>query len=418
MMESRGTHLPVTTDDLSQLLEKNAELAEEIKLLRAALEKQTLIEKRCEESQERFRTIFEQSHFGNKIIDSNLTIIQVNSTLQSMLGYTDRELVGTKITDYAHPDFVKPWHCLQEELWTRQIPSFQIQACLVKKDGNTLWTEVTSIIFKDQDSNLGYTIVEDISVRKDLEEMLAKQTELINLDLDNFIYIASHDLKAPVVNIEGLLLVLQKQLSGSICLNDDQKQLLAMIGGASDKLKATITDLTSIARVQKEGVESEVVVMDELIGEVYEGLHSLIGQTPVKLSKHIEAGKIRFAKKYLQSILYNLLSNAIKFRSEERTLEITISIQKQGAYTVLEVADNGLGMAERHLPRLFTMFKRFHTHVEGAGIGLYMVKRMIENAGGRIEVKSQLDVGTSVKVYLPIQQKATIQASDLNHPPG
>ncbi|MES2730868.1 MAG: HAMP domain-containing sensor histidine kinase [Bacteroidota bacterium] len=404
-MKSKGEQLPVPADSLSQLKEKNHALAEENIFLRSALEKQATIEQKYKESQERFRTIFEKSHFGNKIIDSTLTIIQVNQNLQQLLGYSAQELLGTQIIAYVHPDFVQPWHDLQENLWAKDIPFFQMETCLIRKDGSPMWCQVTSILFRDNKATLGYTTLEDISMRKDLEEMLAKQTELINRDLDNFIYIASHDLKAPVVNIEGLLLALNQQLSGSLSLNHEESQLLAMIGEASDKLKATIVDLTGIARVQKEAVEQEIVSIDPLIEEVYEGLNNLIGQTPVKLSKQMEVTEICFVKKYLQTILYNLLSNAIKYRSAERLLEITVNTQRQGNYMVLEVIDNGMGMSDRHLAKLFTMFKRFHTHVEGTGIGLYMVKRMIENAGGKIDVASHLDVGTSVKVYLPYPAK-------------
>jgi signal transduction histidine kinase len=96
------------------------------------------------------------------------------------------------------------------------------------------------------------------------------------------------------------------------------------------------------------------------VEEVYGELHTLIGQTPVKLSKQMGVSKICFVKKYLQSILYTFLSNAIKYCSAERLLAITIETYRQGKYTLLEVTDNGLGMEESQIPKLFTMFKRFH----------------------------------------------------------
>ncbi len=400
-MENQEEQTPIYLERIKQLEEKNQALEEKITRLLSLNESQLAIEKRYEESQERFRTIFEQSQFGNKIITSNLEIIQANNALHEMLGYSAQELVGTRIIDRVHPDYIPAWHDLQENLWTKKIPFFQIETCLVRKDGSHMRCQVTSILFHDNQATLGYTTLEDISVRKDMEDLLARQTELINADLDNFIYVAHHDLKSPIVNIEGLLSVLNQELAGELSLTKEQSQLLAMIGKASDKLKATIADLTRIARLRKEAVEVEVISMEALFEEVYGELHTLIGQTPVKLSRQMEVTEICFVKRYLQSILYNLLSNAIKYRSPERPLAITIQTRRQGKYTLLEVADNGLGMAESQVPRLFTMFKRFHIHVEGTGIGLYMVKRMIENAGGRIQVESQLDVGTIVRVYLP-----------------
>jgi two-component system sensor histidine kinase VicK len=114
---------------------------------------------------------------GNKIIAPDLRILQINEVMQVMLGYSGKEIIGTKIADFAHPDFLHHLHELQENLWTRQSPSFQIETCLIKKDGSILWRQVTSIIFMDNDINLGYTIVYNICGRKALELDLKKLYE-------------------------------------------------------------------------------------------------------------------------------------------------------------------------------------------------------------------------------------------------
>jgi signal transduction histidine kinase len=101
----------------------------------------------------------------------------------------------------------------------------------------------------------------------------------------------------------------------------------------------------------------------------------------------------------LKSVLYNLLSNAIKYRSPERQLRIRVACQTLGDYHVLTVEDNGLGVSLNQVEKMFTLFKRFHTHVPGTGIGLHIVKKMVENAGGRIEVESQPDAGSTFRVY-------------------
>jgi two-component system sensor histidine kinase VicK len=87
-----------------------------------------------------------------------------------MLGYTKKEMIGSQVTKYAHPDFVHHWDELRESLWTKKIPSFHLETCLVRKDGSSFWCQVTSIIFRDQEADMGYTIVEDISKRKAMEE--------------------------------------------------------------------------------------------------------------------------------------------------------------------------------------------------------------------------------------------------------
>jgi signal transduction histidine kinase len=112
--------------------------------------------------------------------------------------------------------------------------------------------------------------------------------------------------------------------------------------------------------------------------------------------------EIRFARKNLRSILYNLVSNALKYRSPHRSPRIQLESEQQGEWIRLSVHDNGLGIEAEHIPKLFGMFKRLHTHVEGTGIGLYIVKRIVENNGGNIEVKSELGKGTSFNIYLPV----------------
>jgi signal transduction histidine kinase len=114
---------------------------------------------------------------------------------------------------------------------------------------------------------------------------------------------------------------------------------------------------------------------------------------------HLDCPQVHFSKKNLQSILYNLLSNALKYRSSERELFVRISCYSNQSHHLLTIEDNGLGMDMRQEEKIFALFKRLHTHVEGTGIGLYIVKKMLENGGGKIEVESKLGVGSTFKVY-------------------
>ncbi|QHT67309.1 PAS domain S-box protein [Rhodocytophaga rosea] len=226
----------------------------------------------------------------------------------------------------------------------------------------------------------------------------------INTDLDNFIYTASHDLKAPIANIEGLMLALIKKLTAKFLLDEEQHRMLSMIAASIDRLKSTIASLTQIAKVQKGGEEVETISIQRVIDEVELDLTKLLEATPVHIDKNIEIDEFRFARKNLQSIFYNLLSNAVKYASPERRPQITIVTQKREDYVMIEVKDNGIGISENNLQKLFTMFKRFHTHVEGTGIGLYIVKRIVENAGGKIGVESKLNRGTAFTIYLPYKE--------------
>jgi signal transduction histidine kinase len=224
-----------------------------------------------------------------------------------------------------------------------------------------------------------------------------------NVDLDNFIYTASHDLKAPISNIEGLLYLLQEELPAEVAQDAEVAPTLTRMLDAVERFKRTIEHLTDVSKLQKEHApDAAAVNLVAVVENVRRDLEPLLLQTGAKLFIDVSIlPPVQFSEKNLRSIVYNLLSNAVKYRHPDRTPHIDVRAHVRPGHTVLEVHDNGLGIAEHHLPRLFGMFQRFHDHVEGTGIGLYMVKRMVDNAGGRIEVHSQPGAGTSIFVFLP-----------------
>lgn len=238
------------------------------------------------------------------------------------------------------------------------------------------------------------------------EELKHKNDELlkINSDLDNFVYTASHDLKSPISNIEGLINTLSDELTSS--KNQDFGHLIDMINISINKFKTTIKDLTEITKIQK-NIDEEVslISIDDLIEEVKYDVKPLLQNEQAEFLTDLQVPDIRFSRKNLRSILYNLISNAIKYRSTERTPAVTLRTELLPGYVLLTVKDNGLGIELQQKDKIFRMFKRMHTHVEGTGIGLYIVKRIIENSGGKIEVESEVGKGTEFRVYLKTKDK-------------
>ena len=232
------------------------------------------------------------------------------------------------------------------------------------------------------------------------DELSYKNMELqrINNDLDNFVYTASHDLKSPIANMEGLTSLLYDILEGK--LEDGDKQVLDMVSDSINKLKQTIADLAEITKVQKElHAKVEPLAFEQVLQDVISDIDGLVTESEACVEADFQVKELLYARKNLRSIVYNLVSNAIKYRAPERTPEVRLSTHLDGEYVVLQVRDNGLGIKKQHQHKLFSMFKRLHNHVEGTGIGLYIVKRIIENNGGRIEVESELGQGTTFRVY-------------------
>jgi signal transduction histidine kinase len=120
------------------------------------------------------------------------------------------------------------------------------------------------------------------------------------------------------------------------------------------------------------------------------------------INTDFEVPSIEFQRKNLRSIMYNLLSNAVKYRATDRVNRIDIRTYKDSNTIVLEVKDNGLGISQNQQEKLFQMFKRFHPHVEGTGIGLYIIKRIVENHGGTITVSSTEEQGTTFTIFFKI----------------
>jgi signal transduction histidine kinase len=226
----------------------------------------------------------------------------------------------------------------------------------------------------------------------------------VNVDLDNFIYTASHDLKAPITNIEGLLHALLGELPAAPASETQVGLILNLMQDSVERFQRTISQLTDVSKLQREqGPALEQVSLAEVVQDVCLDLEPLIRSTNTELTTAVIAcPPVPFLEKNLRSVVYNLLSNAIKYRSPDRAPHVQLRAQPQGRFVVLEVEDNGLGMSVSGRRKLFGMFQRLHDHVEGSGIGLYMVKRMVENVGGHIEVQSEEGVGSTFAVYLPL----------------
>ena len=223
-----------------------------------------------------------------------------------------------------------------------------------------------------------------------------------NVDLDNFIYTASHDLRAPISNLEGLLQALRQELELPAA-EADTTRVLYLMENSIQRFQRTISYLTDITRLQKAHNQApETVVLADLVEAVRLDLAPQLaasgGQLEVAVSDCVT---VAFAEKNLRSIVYNLLSNAFKYHATGRPPRVRVHCYFTDQATVLEVHDNGLGLSPEQQSRLFGMFQRLHDHVEGSGIGLYMVKKIVDNAGGRIEVESQLGIGSVFRVLLP-----------------
>ena len=237
--------------------------------------------------------------------------------------------------------------------------------------------------------------------RKDLETKNRK-LENTNRKLDKFIYAASHELKAPVSNIEGLMNLTAMDPEG---ISPYQKDLQTKMMVSLSTLSNTLADIEDMVRLEKEPfADYENIDVEELIEEILVKNHLLENVPDVIVKTKIRAKSIWFSRKGFQSIISNLVFNSFQYRQMDRRLELSIATEEDDSEFRITVSDNGSGIdLGKHKEALFEMFTRFHGHSPGAGLGLYQVKRIVDRNGGDIQIKSDIGEGTVVSISLKKQ---------------
>lgn len=324
-----------------------------------------------------------------------------NAGAQHIKGYQANEIIGRhfsvfnsqEASESRYPDF--------ELAKALENGRFEDEGWRYRKDGSAFWANVVlTPIYNSDNRLLGFTkITRDLTQRRRNEELMEKNKELlrINNDLDNFVYTASHDLKLPITNLEGLLMALQEDLQAE---TNKHEALLSRMEGSLLSLKKVISDLATITQLSQAKEKPISVNIPELLNEITESLRPLIVSNQAEIKTDFTAfDRLIYSRKNLRSILYNLVSNALKYANPQIKPEIIIrtSFSDDGKY-VLSVADNGLGIPLIQKDKIFSMFKRAHGHVEGSGIGLFLVKRILENSGDQIDVISEVGKGSTFKV--------------------
>jgi light-regulated signal transduction histidine kinase (bacteriophytochrome) len=245
--------------------------------------------------------------------------------------------------------------------------------------------------------------IENEKLNEDLikknEQLQATNQELIshNNNLQHFSYTISHNLRGPVASLKGLFSLINENELG-----EDNKHLVEHLNKSVIALDNTIRDLNHIMEMRKDVNSSkETVKVSEIIKDIKQLLENEMAEHDVWLTTQLDANEMVTVRAMLQSIVYNLVSNAIKYRSPDKQVIINIRSKWIGDKMQIEVQDNGLGIdLDRFKSNLFGLYKRFHNHTEGKGLGLFLVKLQTEMLGGTIQVESKPGVGSTFRVVV------------------
>lgn len=315
-----------------------------------------------------------------------------------------------------HPDdYERTWKVWQNSIETGA--DYEIEYRMKKFDGTYNWFLARAQPLKDEYGNIvkWFGTCTDIQEQREiLEELKRMREELrvsnkdlnhsleelsrVNRELDNFVYSASHDLKAPLNNIEGLVALLEPSAE------TDQDELLKMIDKSVARFKEVLNDMTFMAQTAKYKAGMHEVDFPVLLKDITSDLRDLINSTGSILHHDLGVTNIQYPRKEIRSILFNLISNGIKYRDRSRTPQITVRSKATSEGILLEVEDNGRGIEQKNIPKLFDKYFRINPTIEGSGLGLFIVRQMLENRGGSIEVSSEVGKGSLFSVFLkPIQ---------------
>lgn len=224
-----------------------------------------------------------------------------------------------------------------------------------------------------------------------------KKLTRINDLLDDIIYMAAHDLRSPISNIRMANYLIEQEED-----ENEKKELMEKLNQSTNRLDQVLDGLIEIIEIQKEEeANPDRVLFSEVLEQAFSDFEDQIVQNNVKIDVDLSAApSIRYEKVFIASIIHNMLGNAIKYRSQE-PLHVGIRTYKTKNYTVLEISDNGMGIdLKRNREKIFRPFSRFSDKQSGKGIGLHLVKTIVEKNGGFIEIESELGQGTTFKMHL------------------
>jgi len=336
------------------------------------------------------KDFLENSPDSIAIYDKNLNLLEINDSGLQLLKVTYKQAIGRNIKTLS-PGIERTGRLLKYKAVIGGGDTFMSEDVTQSKELGKKQFSVRAFLTSE-----GLAVVtRDITELKKTEQQLLK----INQRLEELAYIAAHDMKAPLTNLQSLI----KLISESDGIKKECKGLFDKVITCIGSMDSTVQTLNTVIAIQESHLpNSEYIKFRDVLNTVKDSLVTQIKEAKVKIRADFsKASDIYYPHLYLQSILQNLITNSIKYRQPNKVPLIEIkTLEKDDGYYLI-IKDNGLGMdLDSSTDNIFRLFKRMHTHIEGSGVGLYIVNSLVESHGGNIEVISEINKGTTFKIYL------------------
>lgn len=352
--------------------------------------------------EERFRAVVDSAPDGLLVIDDRGVIRMANATAESLLGYASDELVNVSIDKLiperharSHPQLVAEFFARPES--KRMAPDRELYA--VRRDGREIPVEIALGTVRFADGMHVLASLADITERKSSERLREKymaELKSRNMELDEFSYVASHDLQEPLRKLVAFSKLLKSDLGGD--LPEAAAADLHHITASATRMQALVQDLLALSRAGKSAMKIEAVHLAECVEDVRDALKIRIDESGAEII-HSELPAVEGDRTLLRQLLQNLIVNAIKFVPAGRQPRILVTAERSKDTIVFGVKDNGIGIEPEYVDQIFAPFKRLHGRgeYEGTGVGLTICRKVVERHGGKIWVESEPAKGSHVK---------------------
>jgi PAS domain S-box-containing protein len=359
---------------------------------------------KLEKSEANLRAIFDNTHKAFILLDKDYKVIAFNK----MAAEGSELLFGRKITEGASIlDFVK-----DEKLnYFRKGFEVAMKGEIVQAerryrvDKAIKWFEFTyNPVLSTNAEHIGVCLgVMDVTERRQANDLVKEQNsglKKLNAELDRFVYSASHDLRAPLSSVLGLIEIAEMEIK-----DPQPRHYFSMMKGSINRLNRFIQDIIDYSKNSRLEVEKEPIDFKEVVSEVTDDLKFLEGADKIRIGFDIDDSKVMLSDKgRIKILLSNLIGNSIKYHNlDQEEPRIRISTQINGRYGKINIEDNGIGIPEEHQAKIFDMFYRASYKSGGSGLGLYIVKEIVQKLHGSISVESQPGKGTKFSITLPLE---------------
>lgn len=348
-----------------------------------------------------FSELFNSAPIAIVLLDRAGNVEQVNRGFELLFGYTITELRGKSLNQFIVPqELESEGNDLNSLISSEQI--VRIETTRMRRDDEAVSVIIYGVPVHQEDKTIGiFGVYVDITNQKKIEEEL----KIRNSELDNFVYKVSHDLRAPLSSVLGLVHL--AQMPGN---DDSLSEYLRIIGDKVGQLDHFITDVLSHSKNLKQDVKIEAIDFNMIINRTFQDLGYMRGADQIKRNVSIQGRKFFSDPWRIGEIFRNLISNAIKYRKLNNvSCEVSIQIAIDDQQASIQFKDNGIGISSENMNKIFEMFYRASEQSEGSGLGLYIVKNAIEKLKGQLSVTSLPEEGTTFEIFLPNNQMDTIR---------